>query len=106
MQEIIDKYNSWSSSADAYYEDLVQYVGNIREESERHIREGLSENELEIYDLLKKDKLTKAEEQRVKLAAKDLIIRLLEGHPKVLVKMANRNRVAAPVAATSTRVSL
>ncbi|PPI80860.1 type I restriction endonuclease subunit R [Marinobacter flavimaris] len=86
LQEIIDKYNSGSSSADAYYEDLVQYVGNIREESERHIREGLSEDELEIYDLLKKDKLTRAEEQRVKLAAKDLIIRLLEGHPKVLVQ--------------------
>lgn len=54
LQEIIDKYNSGSSSADAYYEDLVQYVGNIREESERHIREGLSEDELEIYDLLKR----------------------------------------------------
>lgn len=86
LQEIIDKYNSGSSSADAYYEDLVQYVGNLREESERHIREGLSEDELELYDLLKKDKLTRAEEQKVKLAAKDLIIRLLEGHPKVLVQ--------------------
>ena len=28
------------------------------------------------------------------------------GHPKVLVKIVNRNKVAAPVAATSTRVSL
>ena len=35
---------------------------------------------------MKKDKLTKPEEQKVKLAAKDLIIRLLEGHPKVLVQ--------------------
>lgn len=62
------------------------FLAGLQEESERHIREGLSEDELEIYDLLKKDKLTKAEEQRVKLAAKDLIIRLLEGHPKVLVQ--------------------
>jgi type I restriction enzyme R subunit len=61
-------------------------VGNLGEESERHVREGLNENELEIYDLLKKENLTKAEEQKVKLAAKDLIIRLLEGHPKVLVQ--------------------
>lgn len=45
-----------------------------------------SEDELELYDLLKKDDLTRAEEQRVKLAARDLIIRLLEGHPKVLVQ--------------------
>lgn len=86
LQEIIDKYNSGSSSADAFYDELVEYVGNLKEESERHIREGLNENELEIYDLLKKEKLTKAEEQKVKLAAKDLIIRLLEGHPKVLVQ--------------------
>jgi type I restriction enzyme R subunit len=86
LQEIIDKYNSGSSSADAYFEDLVEYVGNLGEESERHVREGLNENELEIYDLLKKENLTKAEEQKVKLAAKDLIIRLLEGHPKVLVQ--------------------
>ena len=86
LQEIIDQYNAGSSSADAYYEDLVKYVSNLTEEAERHSREGLSEEELELYDLLKKDKLTKAEEQKVKLAAKALIIRLLKGSPKVLVQ--------------------
>ena len=41
---------------------------------------------LELFDLLKKDKITKAEVQKVKLAAKNLIVRLLQTHPKVLVQ--------------------
>ncbi len=50
------------------------------------MREGLTEDELELYDTLRKDKLTKDEEQKVKLAAKHLIIRLLDEHSKVLVQ--------------------
>ncbi len=38
----------------------------------RHIREELSEEDLELFDLLRKDKLTKEEEKKVKLAAKTL----------------------------------
>jgi type I restriction enzyme R subunit len=41
---------------------------------------------LELFDLLKKEKMTKAETKRVKLAAKSLLHRLLEEHPKVLVQ--------------------
>ena len=46
----------------------------------------LTEDELEIFDLLKKDKLTQAETQQVKLAAKSLLQRLKAGSPKVLVQ--------------------
>lgn len=86
LQAIIDKYNSGSSSSENYYDELTKFMQALKTEDERHIREGLNEDELELYDLLKKDKLTKAEDQRVKLAAKDLIIRLVQGHPKVLVQ--------------------
>jgi len=44
------------------------------------------EDELELFDTLKKEKLTIAEEQKVKLLAKRIVIRLLEEHPKVLVQ--------------------
>jgi type I restriction enzyme R subunit len=86
LQAIIDRYNAGSSSTDNYFDDLVRFTQAMQAEDERHVREGLSEDELELYDLLKKDKLTQAEEQRVKLAAKDLLIRLLQEHPKVLVQ--------------------
>jgi type I restriction enzyme R subunit len=58
----------------------------MKTEDERHVREGLTEDELELFDILKKDKMTKDEEQKVKLAAKSLLHRLLEAHPKVLVQ--------------------
>ncbi len=86
MQDIVDKYNAGGSSTENYFEDLVKFAESMKAEDERHVREGLTEDELELYDTLKKDKLTKAEEQEVKLAAKHLITRLLDEHPKVLVQ--------------------
>ena len=86
LQEIIDEYNAGGSSTENYFEDLMKFAEEMKGEDERHVREGLTEDELELYDTLRKDKLTKAEEQKVKLAAKHLITRLLEEHPKVLVQ--------------------
>jgi len=55
-------------------------------ESERHIREDLTEEELELFDLIKKDKMTAEETQKVRLAAKALLHRLREEQPKVLIQ--------------------
>ncbi|MGK0577878.1 type I restriction endonuclease subunit R [Macrococcus capreoli] len=71
-KELINRYNAGNSSNEDYYEDLIDFVDNLKQEDERHVREGLSEKELEIYDLLKKDRLTKKEEEKVKLSAKRL----------------------------------
>lgn len=86
LQIIIDRYNSGSSSADQYFEELKRFAKDLKEESERHIREGLTEDELELFDLIKKDKMTKEEEQKVRLAAKHLMHRLIEEQPKVLIQ--------------------
>jgi len=86
LQEIIEQYNSGASSTENYFEDLMTFTEGMKEEDQRHVREGLTEDELELYDTLRKDKLTKAEEQNVKLAAKHLLTRLLDEHPKVLVQ--------------------
>jgi type I restriction enzyme, R subunit len=86
LQEIIDEYNAGGSSTENYFEDLMKFAEEMKAEDERHVREGLTEEELELYDTLRKDKLTKDEEQKVKLAAKHLITRLLDEHPKVLVQ--------------------
>lgn len=86
LQEIIDQYNAGGSATENYFADLMKFAEGMKAEDERHVREGLSEDELELYDTLRKDKLTKDEEQDVKLAAKHLLIRLLDEHPKVLVQ--------------------
>lgn len=86
LQQIIDTYNSGGSSTENYYEDLMKFTENLRAEDERHICEGLSEDELELFDLLKKDRMTQEETEDVRLAAKSLLHRLLQEHPKVLVQ--------------------
>jgi type I restriction enzyme R subunit len=86
FQGIVDRYNAGSSSADNYFEELVQFAKEMKEETERSLREGLSEEELELFDLIKKDQMTKDETQKVRLAAKSLLRRLRYEPPKVLVQ--------------------
>lgn len=86
LQEIIDSYNSETSTNENYFRDLVDFAEKLKDEDERHVKEGLTEDELELYDILSKEKMTKGEEIKVKLAAKSLLHRLLEESPKVLVQ--------------------
>jgi len=86
LQEIIDNYNAGGTTNENYFDDLVNFAESLKEEDERHIREGLSEDELELFDTLKKEKATKEEDKKIKLAAKSLLHRLVEEQPKVLVQ--------------------
>lgn len=72
FRNIIDEYNAGGSQNDDFYEKLLDLMEQLRDEEERHIKEELSEVELEMFDLLKKEQLTIDEEKRVKLAAKEL----------------------------------
>lgn len=58
LQQVIDAYNSGTSSADSADSELMDFTAELREEGERHIREGLTEDELEVLDLLRKDTMT------------------------------------------------
>lgn len=86
LQEIVDRYNSGGANTENYYNELLEFAQELKEEEKRHVREGLTEDELELFDLLKKDNLTKDEEQKVKLAARKLLHRLKEEKPSVLVQ--------------------
>jgi type I restriction enzyme R subunit len=85
-QKIVDQYNSGGSATEVSYEDLMNFGKDLDEEAERHIREGLTEQELELFDLMKKEKITKAEETALKNAAQMLLKRLKEEQPVVLVQ--------------------
>lgn len=86
LQGIINKYNSGGIATEDYFADLVAYAQGLQTEEERHIKEGLTPDELELFDILKKENLTKAEEIQVKNAAKHLLKRLVEEQPKVLIQ--------------------
>jgi type I restriction enzyme R subunit len=76
FRKIIEAYNVGGSRTDDFYEKILKFMEELRTEEERHIKEELTETELELFDLLRKDTLTKDEEKRVKLAAKELFATL------------------------------
>jgi type I restriction enzyme R subunit len=86
LQKTIDAYNAGGTSTEDYFDELMRHVRSMKEEEERHAREGLTEDELELYDILKKPKMTQGEEVKVKNAAKRLLQRLKEEEPRVLVR--------------------
>ncbi|MCC8174359.1 MAG: DUF3387 domain-containing protein [Odoribacter sp.] len=76
LQNIIDRYNAGNQENEKIFEELLRYKESLSEEQQRATREGLTEEELEIFDLLKKENLTKDETQKVKLDAKELLAKL------------------------------
>jgi len=86
FKHIIDRYNAGGSENEDYYEQLVKLLEDLQKEQNRADTEGLTEEELEVYDLLVRGKtLTKAEEQKVKLAAKNLYLKLTTEKDELLV---------------------
>ena len=77
-QKIIEEYNN-GKDADAIrkaFEDLVKFINEMNEEEHRSAKEGLDEETLAIYDLLRKDSLTKDEEAKVKEVAIEMLAKL------------------------------
>lgn len=85
FRNIIDEYNAGGSQNDDFYEKLLKLMEELRAEEERHIKEELSEAELELFDLLRKEQLTADEEKHVKLAAKELYNTLTEKRNELFI---------------------
>ncbi len=85
FRNIIDEYNAGGSQNDDFYEKLLKLMEDLRAEEERHIKEELSEAELELFDLLRKEHLTAEEEKRVKLAARELYHTLTEKRNELFI---------------------
>jgi type I restriction enzyme R subunit len=86
FEKIIDEYNAGSISIEKAYDALTVEAENLNREQARAAREEMSEEELELFDLLKKEKLTKAEKQKVKLAAQTLLKKLHNARDTVLIR--------------------
>lgn len=85
-RSIIDRYNAGGSENEDYYEQLLELIEMMKQENSRAETYGMSEEELELFDLLMAGKnLTKAEEQKVKLAAKNLYNKLTQNMKNLFV---------------------
>jgi type I restriction enzyme R subunit len=80
FQKMINEYNSGACDKDAFFENLMKFIKELNDENKRGLKEGLSDEELAIFDLLTKPemKLDNKELQKVKGVARDLLKRLKE----------------------------
>ena len=74
-EEIVDDYNREKDrgNIENTFRRLVELMDELDAEQKRAIAEGLNEDELALFDLLKKDDLAKAERERVKQASRNLL---------------------------------
>ena len=78
--EIVADYNREKDrvTIEETFAQLALLDAKLDEEAQRAVREHLTEDELAIFDLLKKDKLTNKQRETVKGASKHLLVRVLE----------------------------
>jgi type I restriction enzyme R subunit len=79
-QEIIADYNREKDRAtvEATFAQLVALAASLDAEERRAAEEGLSEDELALFDLLFKENISNADRERLKQASKALLSSLLE----------------------------
>lgn len=74
-EEIIAEYNREKdrTTVEDTFRQLVELVKSLDEEEKRATREGLTEDELALFDLLQKDGLDKSSRERLKQASRELL---------------------------------
>jgi type I restriction enzyme, R subunit len=79
-QEIIADYNrekDWATVEDTFAR-VVDMARSLDAEQRRAVEEGLSDRELDLFDLLYKEDISKTDRERVKQASRQLLAALVE----------------------------
>ncbi len=77
-KKIIDEYNQGKDiqAVQQAFDDLNDFMGDLSAEDSRAMKEGLNEETLAIFDILKKPSLSKREKDSVKKVAKETLEKL------------------------------
>jgi type I restriction enzyme, R subunit len=98
FKEIVEKYNNGAYSAEQFFDQLKTFIDELSDEEQRHVREGLQEPELTIFDLLCQGlSLSEKERSEVKSLAKNLLEKLEEA---LVIDWRKRQRTKARVQKT------
>ena len=103
IEELIASYNAGSLNGDEYLRRLIELSRSLTAEEQRAAGEGLTEEELAIFDLLTKPEpvLTDAERETVKASAKRLLVHV---HDKLVLDWRRKATATADVVITIQRV--
>lgn len=100
FQQLIDEYNQGAMNVETFFNDLVDLARRLSEEEQRHIAEGLSEEELAVFDILTRPdmRLTNDEVRQVKQVARELLEKLKR--EKLVLDWRKRQQARADVRLT------
>lgn len=103
IEQLISDYNAGSVNIDEYLRRLIELSKALTDEEQRAVREGMTEEELAIFDLLTQPDpvLTDEERERVKASAKQLLDHL---HEKLVQDWRRKVDVTNDVNSTIRRV--
>jgi type I restriction enzyme R subunit len=76
FQQLVDDYNSGSMNQETFFDELVRFSIGLDKEERRTLVEGLTEEELVLFDKLNKPNLPEKDKNQIKKVAKDLLHRL------------------------------
>ena len=102
LQELIDEYNSGAINVEQFFNKLMKFAENLNEEEQRGISENLTEEELALFDLIKYPNLSEKDKQKVKSAAKDLLVSLKAG--KLVLDWRKKQQTRANVQLTIQQI--
>lgn len=102
LQQLIDEYNSGALNVEKFFDSLLVFAKGLNEEEQRGIMENLSEEELAVFDLLKKMDLNPKEKERIKLVSKELLVSLKAG--KLVLDWRKRQQTRANVLLTIQQI--
>ena len=96
FQELVEQYNLGAYTAEEFFEQLKQFIQDeLDPEEKRGVREGLTEEELAIFDLLASEvNLSDKERKEVKQIAKVLLEKL---ESKLVIDWRKKQRAKAQV---------
>jgi type I restriction enzyme R subunit len=101
LEELVARYNAGAIDPQTLFELLQDFVHQLNEEEDRAVREGLTQDELAIYDLLTRPEpvLSPEEEATVKMVASQMLKRLerLVGVPQWVATQQTRAAVRAGI---------
>src|SRR5690606_28322027 len=75
FQSLIERYNAGSMNIEAFFRQLMQFTQEHQREDQRAIREGLTEEELALFDIVTKPapEMTAKEIEQVKKMCRELL---------------------------------
>lgn len=75
FQKLIDRYNNDSQNIEAFFNDLMKFGEDLTDEERETVREGLTEEEKAVFDILTKPEpeLSEKERAEIKVVARSLL---------------------------------